>query len=169
MRRAAIACLFTMAALAMAFAQTPANAGNQAPNNTTSGQPANPNQQAAPAATRQTPDASTAGNIGRLDAGTEIHAALDTPLSTRTSKPGDRFTASMTDAVRASDGAVVIPSGAHIEGEVAEAEEGKTMALRGKGALSLRFRNLVMPNGQTLPLAATLVSVHDTRGRNTRK
>jgi hypothetical protein len=100
-------------------------------------------------------------------AGTEIRAALDTPLSTRTSKPGDRFTASITDPVRANNSAVVIPGGARIEGEVAEAEEGKTVAaLRGKSTLSLRFRNVVMPNGQTLPLIATLISVHDTSGRN---
>ena len=62
------------------------------------------------------------------------------------------------------------PAGRAIEGEVAEAEEGKTVAaLRGKGTLSLRFRNVVLPNGQTLPLTATLVSVHDTRGKNTEK
>ena len=191
MRRAAMLALFASSAVAMVFAQKPAGAGNQpiqTPNIVISSQSANPNQsatssfptldqattpentQAAPASTQETPAVPPTANIERIDAGTEIHAALDTPLSTRTSKPGDRFTASMTDPVRANNGAVVIPSGSHIEGEVAEAEEGKaTAALRDKGALSLRFRNLVLPNGQTLPFTATLVSVHDTRGKNTKK
>ena len=95
---------------------------------------------------------------------------LPFPLSTKTSKPGDRFTASITEPVRGSNGATVIPAGTRVEGEVAETEEGKTLAaLRGKGKLSLRFRDLVLPTGQTLPLAATLVSVNDTNGKNTKK
>jgi hypothetical protein len=35
--------------------------------------------------------------------------------------------------------------------------------------LSLRFRDVVLPSGQTVPLTATLVSVHDTGGKNTKK
>jgi hypothetical protein len=76
----------------------------------------------------------------------------------------------MTDPVRGNNGLVVIPVGARVEGEVAEAEEGKALAaLRGKGMLSLRFRDVVLPNGQTLPFTATLISVHDTSGKNTKK
>lgn len=113
-------------------------------------------QQVAPAPT---------GN-DQVAANTEIHAVLDTPLSSKTSTPGDRFTATVSDPVRATNGAVVIPAGARIEGEVAEAEQGKTLpALRGKGQLSLRFRAVALPNGQTLPLMATLVSVNNTNGK----
>lgn len=191
MCRAAMLTLFGLAAMATVFAQRPAGDGNQPiqiPNLVSSSQPGNPNPhttsssttmdqaatpgntQAAPAATQESSAPTSMPTIGRVDAGTELHATLDTPLSTRTSKPGDRFTASLTDLVRANDGAVVIPSGSHIEGEVAEAEESKAMAaLREKGALSLRFRNLVLPNGQTLPFTATLVSVHDTRGKNSKR
>jgi hypothetical protein len=103
-------------------------------------------------------------------AGTEIRATLDTPLSTKTSKPGDRFTGTITEPVRGSNGATVIPAGARVEGEVAEREEGKTLpALRDKANLSLRFRDLVLPTGQTLPLTATLISVNNTNGKNPRK
>ena len=102
--------------------------------------------------------------IDEVGAGTEIHAALDTPLSSKTSKPGDRFTATVSDPVRANNGAVVIPAGARVEGEVAESEDEKTLAaLKDKPKLSLRFRDVVLPSGQTLPLTATLVSVHDTQ------
>jgi hypothetical protein len=111
-----------------------------------------------------------ASGSGQIEANTELHAALDTPLSTKTSKAGDRFTATVSDPVRGSSGAIVIPAGSRVEGEVAEAEQGKAVAaLRGKGKLSLRFRDIVLPNGQTLPLTATLVSVNSTNGKNTKK
>jgi hypothetical protein len=109
----------------------------------------------------QTSSAPAAGS--QITAGTELHATLDTPLSTRTAKPGDRFTATIADQVGDASGAAVIPEGARVEGEVAEADDDKEVAaLRGKGKLNLRFRDVVLPNGQTLPLTATLISVHET-------
>jgi hypothetical protein len=148
--------------------QLPANqAPNQTPQTTT---PPDPNaaQTAAPASTQSIP-AATSGT-DQVTVNTEMHAALDTPLSTKTSKAGDRFTATISDPVRGSNGTVIIPAGSRVEGEVAEAEQGKAVAaLRGKGKLSLRFRDIVLPNGQTLPLTATLVSVNNTNGKNTKK
>lgn len=107
----------------------------------------------------------------QVPANTEMHAALDTPLSSKTSKGGDRFTSTVTDPVRGSNGAVIIPAGARVEGEVADTEQTNTIpALRGKMQLSLHFRDIVLPNGQTLPLSATLVSVNNTNGsRSARK
>jgi hypothetical protein len=64
----------------------------------------------------------------------------------------------------------VIPAGARVEGEIADADQGKlATALRGKEKLDLHFRDLVLPNGQTLPLTATLISVNSTNGRSIRK
>ena len=127
-----------------------------------------PTSQSAPAATRAAQSTSTATSA-QVQAGTEIHAVLDTPLSTRTSKAGDRFTATISDPVRASDGSVVVPPGARIEGEIAEMPPGRSApALRGKGQLSLHFRDIVLPNGESLPLAATLISVNSTSGRKPR-
>jgi hypothetical protein len=164
MRWAATLVPFTLVAVAFVSAQTPAGTSNN-PSNTQQTQ-AVPNKGIAP----NTPAPGTTSVIDQVGAGTEMHAALDTPLSTRTSKAGDRFTATISDPVRASNGADVIPAGTRVEGEVAEVEEGKTVsALRGKEGLSLRFRDVVLPNGQTLPLTATLVSVHDTGGKNPRK
>jgi hypothetical protein len=159
---------------------------NQTPNTGTYPQPANPqstnpggnNGSTANSAgvnnqnNSAAPQGQTAGNStqDQIAAGTEIHATLDTPLSTKTSKPGDRFTATISDPVRGSNGGMVVPAGTRLEGEVSEAEEGKTVAaLRGKGKLSLRFRDVVLPSGQTLPVTATLISVNDTNGKNTKK
>lgn len=148
----------------------------QAPN-TGANQPATPSQQASPSTTANPPGTQNttvsaqgpAAISDQVTAGTEIRAALDTPLSTKTSKPGDRFTATITEPVRGSNGSTVIPPGTRVEGEVAEMEETKTLpALRDKANLSLRFRDVVLPTGQTLPLTATLISVNNT-GRNAKK
>jgi hypothetical protein len=152
MNRAARLALFALISVAMGLAQTPA--GNNQSQTANTEQPSH----------NATQNSSTSSGIGQVAAGTEIHATLDTPLSSKTSKPGDRFTATIADEVRGPDnGALVIPGGARVEGEVAEPDDNKAIAsLHGKGTLSLRFRDVVLPNGQTLPLAATLISVHDT-------
>jgi hypothetical protein len=191
-RGAATLILFVVLAMASVFAQNPAGTSNNPVSTPQTQNPAAPNTNNSAASPTRTSPTSPAdmpqGNTGQaaapsqnppgpntavideVGAGTEIHAALDTPLSSKTSKPGDRFTATVSDAVRASNGAVVIPAGARVEGEVAESEDEKTLAaLKDKPKLSLRFRDVVLPTGQTLPLTATLVSVHDTGGKNSRK
>jgi len=132
-----------------------------------SGQPAN----SVPGVQQSGPSGSSAtASLDQIPAGMEIRATLDTPLSTRTSKPGDRFTATISQPALGSNGSVVIPAGARVEGEVADPDENKVLAaVRDKGKLSLRLRDIVLPAGQTLPLSATLISVNDTNGRSTKK
>ena len=178
MSRAATQLLLALVLVAMGSAQSPSGNGNQTPNTGTSGQPATAAQissgSSQNASTQDSPnpnsmDLTPRAGGGLIVAGTEIHATLDTPLSTKTSKPGDRFTATIASQVSAENGPVVIPEGARVEGEVAEAENDKAVALHDKIQLSLRFRDVVLPNGQTLPLTATLISVRDTSGKNTKK
>ena len=99
---------------------------------------------------------------GRIvPAGTTIQATLDTPLSTKTSQVGDRFTATVAAPVNDANGQVAIPVGTKINGQVANSEQGKPVAiLRGKGRLDLRFIDMTMPNGVSAPLSASLTSVH---------
>ena len=187
MRRTATLILFALMAGATVIAQNPPGTSNipaaapqtqnpPVPNNGSAPAPQTspadlPQGDAGPAAASPTQNAPAAtAVIDEVGAGTEMHAALDTPLSSKTAKPGDRFTATLSDAVRANNGAVVIPAGARVEGEVAESDDEKTLAaLKDKPKLSLRFRDVVMPTGQTVPLAATLVSVHDTSSKSPRK
>ncbi|HEY2171562.1 MAG TPA: hypothetical protein VGJ30_18195 [Candidatus Angelobacter sp.] len=187
MRRTATLILFALVAGAMVFGQNPPGTNNNPVTTPQTQNPTVPANGAAPPAhtspadvphgntgqavnpTQNAPAPNTAV-IDEIGAGTEIHAALDTPLFSKTAKPGDRFTASVSDPVRANNGAVVIPAGARVEGEVAESEDEKTLAaLKDKPKLSLRFRDVVLPTGQTLPLTATLVSVHDTSSKSPRK
>ena len=102
--------------------------------------------------------------------GTEIKAVLDTPLSSKTSKVGDRFTATIAQDVNGVNGSVGIPAGSKIEGEVSEVEQGKALPqLRGKGRLNLRFTDLVLPNGSRAPVFLTLKNVTDTSGKQDAK
>ena len=123
--------------------------------------------QSSPSTTTQTQsNAATGSGSHEVAAGTELMAALDQPLSTKNSKVGETFTATIAQNVTAPDGSVAIPAGSKVEGEVVESEQGKTLpSVRGKGKLNMRFRSLAMPNGSSLPLSATLVSVHgSTKG-----
>ncbi|HEV7673791.1 MAG TPA: hypothetical protein VGQ12_04605 [Candidatus Angelobacter sp.] len=192
-RKAGTLILFALIVATMVYAQTSAGTSNTPVTTPQTQSPSSQNGTGAPQGTSsadlpqgnsqpvnsvpgaaqnssQNPPVTNAAVIDEVGAGTEIHAALDTPLSSKTSKPGDRFTATVSEPVRANNGAVVIPSGARVEGEVAESEDGRTLAaLKDKPKLSLRFRDVVLPSGQTLPLTATLVSVHDTTGKNSKK
>ena len=133
-------------------------------------------QNSAPAAPASNQPANSASGAGadqgiasKVPANTELHATLDTPLSTKTSKPGDRFTATVSQPVSGSSG-IVIPVGSRLEGEVSETDPAKSAtALHGKETLNLRFRDIVLPNGQTVPLLSSLVSVNSTNGKTTQK
>jgi hypothetical protein len=98
--------------------------------------------------------------------GTEIRATLDTPLSSKTSKVGDRFTATVAQDVKGVNGSIGVPAGSKLEGEVSEVEQGKALPqLRGKGRLNLRFTDIVLPNGMRAPVFLTLKTVTDTAGK----
>src|SRR6185437_3120084 len=90
---------------------------------------------------------------------------LQDDLSTKTSHPGDRFTAVVTDPVRDGSDRIVIPIGSRISGQISESEQGRVLpALRGRGKLNLRFTNITLPNGTTLPISATLLSLRHSEG-----
>jgi hypothetical protein len=98
--------------------------------------------------------------------GAEIKAALDTPLSSKTSKVGDRFTATVAQDVKGVNGSVGIPAGSKLDGEVTEVEQGKMLPqLRGKGRLNLRFTDVALPDGTRAPVFLTLKNVTDTSGK----
>ena len=195
MRKAAMLILFALLPVALLFAQNPGSANtpqttapqtqngtnpaNSPEQNTAPANPSNSNTQpqdpTQPTENKTAPSSAVSQNApaaatgGEVPAGTEMRATLDTPLSSKTSKPGDRFTATVSQPVQGPNG-VVVPPGARVEGEVSESEQGKAVpALRGKGKLNLRFRDIVLPNGQTVPLVATLVSVNSTNGKSTQK
>jgi hypothetical protein len=99
-----------------------------------------------------------------LKAGTEFRATLDTPLSTKTSKVGDRFTATISAPVRSAIGNVIIPTGSKLNGQVSDSDNEKLAdAIKDMGHLNLRFTDIQLPNGADVPIDATLISVHRTK------
>jgi hypothetical protein len=98
-------------------------------------------------------------DLSALPAGTAVRMKLETPISTMTSKPGDRFAGRVTEPVLLN-GKTVIPVGAALEGRVARASEPRR--IRGTPTIDLRPELVVMPDGQRLALNAVVV---DTSAR----
>jgi hypothetical protein len=92
--------------------------------------------------------------VVNVPAGTVMEVELLEGLSSQTSEAGDIFRARVASNV-ASDGAVGIPAGSEILGVVTEAVPlGK---VGGRARLGLKFTDLVLPNGRTVPIDASLV------------
>ncbi len=92
--------------------------------------------------------------VVNVPAGTVMEVELLEGLSSQTSEVGDIFRARVASDV-ASDGAVGIPAGSEIVGVVTEAVPlGK---VGGRAKLVLKFTDLVLPNGRTVPIDASLV------------
>jgi hypothetical protein len=91
-----------------------------------------------------------------VPSGTTLALRMNQELSTRSTRAGDGFTASLTEAVYAADGTLLIPAGATVRGRVVEsvgsARAGQTAQLR------LAFESVVV-DGRTYPIAATALDV----------
>ncbi len=100
------------------------------------------------------PAPAMANAIAALPAGTEVKMKLETPISTRSNKPGDRFAGRVTADVTLN-GRTVIPVGAALEGRIARADERRR--IRGKPVIDLRPDTVVMPNGNRYTLNAVVI------------
>lgn len=90
--------------------------------------------------------------------GTVVPLRLDTPLSSNSSRVGDPFTATVFRPVLA-DGRAILPEGAKVEGHVT----GITPGGRGRGpaAIAIAFDRISLPNGDPIPLDATLTTLSE--------
>src|SRR5690349_3715815 len=136
MRKALLlpALLFTT----ISFALAQANAGQQEAPDSAGTEPATQDpeepqkqmppgkQPPPPQATTSVPAASSqvvsAPSVvpGHISPGTTNRASLDTPLSTRTSRVGDRFTATVTAPIVDPTGNLIVPIGAKVNGQITE-------------------------------------------------
>jgi type IV secretory pathway VirB10-like protein len=85
--------------------------------------------------------------------GTVLEVEMLSTVSSQTSRPGDTFRARINGNVRA-DGRVAIPSGSEVMGEVVDAQPLKKVG--GQARLAIRFTDLVLPDGTTVPIDASL-------------
>ncbi len=133
--------LLLFAALAAASAQDKTSA------------PAMMARAAAPASLAAAPVPST-GSFTALPAGTMLTMKLETAISTRTNRAGDRFSGRVTENVKL-DGRTIIPIGASVEGRIARAEEHRRF--RGTPTIDLRPDTVIMPSGDRIALNAVIV------------
>ncbi len=94
------------------------------------------------------PESAQARNY-TLDAGTSIVVRTINTLSTKTSKAGDRFEATLEQPLVAGD-YTIAPKGTSVFGEVTMSDpSGK---LKGSSTLGLRLTAIAMPNGDRIPI-----------------
>jgi hypothetical protein len=96
----------------------------------------------------------TPSNNRTIPAGAQLSTTLDQTLGTSTSKVGDVFTATVSQSLRASDGSVVVPAGAKIEGRVTARDDSDHAA--DPALLRLAFDRIRF-NGQSYPFSAAIV------------
>ncbi len=84
--------------------------------------------------------------------GTRILARLETTLSSRTNRQGDRFTAKVVEAIMVS-GKEVIPAGTTLEGRVAEVKTAGRV--KGRSEMNLSYERLIFPNGVSETIVAS--------------
>ena len=90
-----------------------------------------------------------------LVAGTVIRTSLQHALATDSNAPGDPFTAKVVDDVKVNN-TVVIPLGSTVKGIVAESK--RSGRVKGRAYMSLKFTEVVLPNGQSFPIQASSTS-----------
>jgi len=96
-------------------------------------------------------NAGTAARVGTIPAGATLNLASGSKICTNTNKVGERFAATVTDAVVGSNGAV-IPAGATANVEVTElkrSENANDNVVMGFRVVSVSF------GGHTYPVSAT--------------
>jgi type IV secretory pathway VirB10-like protein len=89
-----------------------------------------------------------------LPAGTQLDVELTRTLASNTSRAGDAFRVRIDRDV-IEEGVVAIPAGSEVLGEVTEAVPLRKVG--GQARLGLRFTDLVLPSGKTVPIDASFV------------
>ncbi|HEY8851235.1 MAG TPA: hypothetical protein VIM36_03575, partial [Gemmatimonadaceae bacterium] len=100
--------------------------------------------------------------VGTIAAGSTLSLTSNSKICTNTNKVGDHFTATVTNAITGSNGAV-IPAGATAEVEVTElkrSENSSDNVVMGFRVISVRF------GGHTYPVSATTTTADVAKVRN---
>jgi type IV secretory pathway VirB10-like protein len=123
--------------------------GSDEPTEVTQRREAGPSEEAAaPAPAPELPRTLT------VPAGTDLQVELQEGLASDTTRAGETFRARVVSDVR-TDGTVAIPEGSEVVGVVDEAVPLRKVG--GQAKLALRFTDLVLPSGATVPIHASLV------------
>jgi hypothetical protein len=115
------------------------------------------------------PAAAPARAARSAPAGTQFAVALDQQLTTHGSDVGETFTATLSEPIYASDGSVLIPAGATVNGRVTES---RASGRAGQDAVLRVTFTSISSAGHSYPIDATTVDVSSklvTRDSNAKK
>jgi hypothetical protein len=99
-----------------------------------------------------------------VDRGTNIHVRMNSTISSKTARVGDRFTTTVTEPVYSSTGAVVIPSGSAITGRV---DSVRPAAKGGNpGQIDVHFVEVRTPNGTRRAINGSLTDLNSDKTRS---
>jgi len=94
--------------------------------------------------------------------GTIVRMRLEHTLSTRTSRQGDRFTATVSEPVYADGSSeVAIPAGSTVKGTISQSE--RPGRVKGTATLHLRYETITLPGGREQPIEATLMAIQGSK------
>ena len=114
---------------------------------------------------------SFAGKTVVLPIGTSFEGRIQQTIGSRVSRPGESFTIEVSAPVMANGTEVLIPSGAQVNGEVAEAIPSQSQPKSGQsryhplGKLRVQLSSLKMPDGMSYPLVASFATDSNGNGR----
>ncbi len=109
---------------------------------------------------------STPVNASTLPTGSTVTVTLDQQVGTKNSKVGDTFSATVVDAIVASNGQTVVPAGSKVYGKVTGLQDSDNATQ--KAAIRLDFERINV-NGVERPFAAIITATNlETSGNDTR-
>ena len=101
-----------------------------------------------------------------LPSGTTLDVRLDQEIGTKSSKVGDAFTATVSNAVTAQNGTTVVPAGSKVYGKVTGLDNSDRVGE--PAAIRIDFERIEV-NGRSHPLYAKVTATNlETRGADTR-
>jgi len=105
-------------------------------------------------------------NASTLPTGAVVNVTLDQQIGTKNSKVGDTFSATVTDAIMASNGQTVVPAGSKVYGKVTGLQDSNNAGQ--KAAIRLDFERINV-NGVERPFEANITATNlQTEGADSR-
>src|SRR5687768_11623713 len=102
-------------------------------------------------------------NNRSIPVGARLTATLDQSLSTKVSKAGDAFTATVAQTLYASDGSMVVPAGAKIDGRVTATDDSDNAT---EPALIRLAFDRIRFDGRSFPFTASIVQSNPVQTSN---
>jgi len=101
--------------------------------------------------------APSSGSEASLAGGMVLNATLNSSIDSKKAKPGEQITAHTTEAVKSTDGRMILPNGTKIIGHVIQASARANG--QGQAMLALQFDKAVLKDKQEIPLNVVIQAI----------